>query len=193
MGSGASRYINGAKNDLNADSKKNFDERSSLTSTAALQLLLEQEYLRENLRDFVSTQWEPSLSDEDFQKYVQLSPRTLAMNCVDFWTDIQDYSMIKPSLFQSFRANHIYERYVVHGASHLVSNIIMLQNCFALIFFFEAIISNFPLYSAYVIIIINSSNKVPLSTNIVNDLTDTLSAIKHNGYKSTIFSSAESE
>lgn len=96
-------------------------EQSSLTSTAGLQLLLEQEFLRENLRDFISTQWTPNLSDEDFQKYVQISPRTLAMNCVDFWTDIQDYAKIKPSLFQSFRAHHIYERYIVHGASHLVS------------------------------------------------------------------------
>ncbi len=121
MGSGVSRLTNGAHSDSNDESKRNLEDKASLTSTAGLQLLLEQGYLRENLRDFISTQWTPSLSDEDFQKYVQISPRTLAMNCVDFWTDIQDYVTIKPSVFQSFRAHHIYERYVVHGASHLVS------------------------------------------------------------------------
>jgi hypothetical protein len=83
-------------------------------------MLLEQEYLRESLRDFISTQWKPSISDDDFQKYVQISPSTLAMNCIDFWTDVQDFTAIESSLFQSFRACHIFERYIVHGASHLV-------------------------------------------------------------------------
>ena len=124
MGSAVSRSLVGSGGREGEDSKGNFDEKGSLTSTAGLQLLLEQEYLRENLRDFISTQWTPCLSDDDFQKYVQISPRTLAMNCVDFWTDIQDYAKIKPSLFQSFRAHHIYERYIVHGASHLVSTYI---------------------------------------------------------------------
>ena len=96
------------------------DLLGTLSSAGGLQLLLEQSELRENLRDFISTQWIPCMSDEEFQKYVQISPRTLALNCIDFWADVQDFLKIDPSLFQLFRACHLFEKYIVHGASHLV-------------------------------------------------------------------------
>ena len=98
------------------------DLGTTLSSAGGLQLLLEQNELRENLRDFISTQWVPCMSEEEFQKYVQISPRTLALNCIDFWADVQDFLNIRPSLFQLYRAYHLFEKYIVHGASHLVSN-----------------------------------------------------------------------
>ncbi len=106
-----------------AISSKNLesDLGTALRSAGGLQLLLEQTELRENLQDFISTKWIPCMSDEEFQKYVQISPRTLALNCIDFWADVQDFLKIEPSLFQLFRAFHLYEKYIVHGASHLVS------------------------------------------------------------------------
>ena len=43
------------------------DLGTTLSSAGGLQLLLEQSELRENLRDFISTQWVPCMSDEEFQ------------------------------------------------------------------------------------------------------------------------------
>ena len=121
---GSSVSVNQDETSLGRALKPNEGDLGCLSSSGGLQLLLEQNELRENLKDFILTKWVPCMSDEEFQKYVQISPRTLALNCIDFWADVQDFLRIEPSLFQLFRAYHLFEKYIMHGASHLVS-----ENC----------------------------------------------------------------
>ena len=93
---------------------------SDVPSSGGLQILLLQEYLRRSFRDFISLSWTPSLCEDEINKYIQISPRTLGLNCVDFWTDVQDYISIRSGHFQFYRASHIYEKYIMHGASHAI-------------------------------------------------------------------------
>ena len=92
----------------------------TVTSTGGLQILLQQSHLRDSFRKFVSTQWSPSDRNSDFQGYSQTNPRKISLNCVDFWTDAQDFSCMQPSPYQEYRANHIYEKYIMHGCNHPV-------------------------------------------------------------------------
>jgi hypothetical protein len=42
--------------------------------------------------------------------------RVIAMNCVDFLADVQDFAHIQKSAFRSYRACHLFEKYIMHGA-----------------------------------------------------------------------------
>jgi hypothetical protein len=92
------------------------DLRSS--STGGLQILLQQQVLRDGFRAFVSLHWIPSQNNADFQHYAQTNPRKVALSCVDFWTDAQDFGCLAASAFHEYRAYHIYEKYIVHGCPH---------------------------------------------------------------------------
>ena len=94
---------------------------SSVASTGGLQILLQQVHLRDSFRKFVSTQWNPTAENSDFRNYVQTNPRKISLNCIDFWTDAQDFSFTVPSAYQGYRAYHLYEKYIMHGCSHPVS------------------------------------------------------------------------
>lgn len=84
-------------------------------STGGLQILLLQQCLRDNFRGFISSQWIPSENNSDFQYYPQTNPRKVALSCVDFLSDAQDFTSLRPSAFHEYRAYHIYEKYIVHG------------------------------------------------------------------------------
>ena len=53
------------------------DLRSS--STGGLQILLQQQVLRDGFRAFVSLHWIPSQNNSDFQHYAQTNPRKVAL------------------------------------------------------------------------------------------------------------------
>jgi hypothetical protein len=107
-------------NDNGADLSESRIGHSSVASTGGLQILLQQVHLRDSFRKFVSTQWNPSEKNSDFRNYVQTNPRKIALNCIDFWTDAQDFSFMAPSAYQGYRAYHLYEKYIMHGCSHPV-------------------------------------------------------------------------
>lgn len=98
------------------------DERTptGIPSTGGLQILLQQSFLRESFRSFVKQTWSPLLSN-DSTPYFRSHARTLALNCIDFLTDVRDlHLMHNNSLFQSYRACHIFEKYLMHGATQQV-------------------------------------------------------------------------
>ena len=94
---------------------------ANVASTAGLQMLLQQQFLRDRFRDFVSVHWIPANDNNDFSGFSSCDPRLIALNCIEFWTDVQDFSFIEHSPFQQYRACYIYEKYIMHGAAHLVS------------------------------------------------------------------------
>lgn len=133
MGTGASTELNEeSSNSLGLNEPQNrrgSDENSitsqesrngAVTSTGGLQILLQQPFLRENFRGFVSSQWIPSDLNNNFASYSQTNPRKIALNCIDFWTDSQDLSSLTASPFHSFRTYHIYEKYIMHGCGYPV-------------------------------------------------------------------------
>jgi hypothetical protein len=94
--------------------------KGQMSSTGGLCILLHQANLRDDFRTFVSTEWVPSEKNSNFKSYSQTNPRKIALNCVDFWTDVQDFTNMKASGFQEYRASHVYEKYIMHGCSHPV-------------------------------------------------------------------------
>ena len=85
-------------------------------STGGLQILLQQTFLRESFRSFVKTTWVPVFSSDTTPLY-RSSARSWALNCVDFLTDVRDFNLMQVnSGFQSYRAQHIFEKYIMHGA-----------------------------------------------------------------------------
>ena len=110
---------------LNSIKRKVSDEDNehrpaNVASTAGLQMLLQQQFLRERFRDFVSAHWVPANDNNDFSSFSACDPRLIALNCIEFWTDVQDFSFIEHSPFQQYRACYIYEKYIMHGAANLV-------------------------------------------------------------------------
>jgi hypothetical protein len=89
-------------------------------STGGLQILLQQTFLRESFRGFVKQTWVPALQQESQSSE---GVRSLALNSLDFLTDVRDFNMMQNnSLFQSYRAGHIFEKYIMHGAAQQVSS-----------------------------------------------------------------------
>ena len=85
-------------------------------STGGLQILLQQNFLRESFRSFVKQTWTPTVSSDTMTNFKN-NAQTIALNCIDFLTDVRDYNLMTTnSLFQSYRANHIFEKYIMHGA-----------------------------------------------------------------------------
>ena len=83
-------------------------------STGGLQILMQQAFLRESFRSFVKQNWIPALHNEALNNE---GVRALALNSLDFLTDVRDFNMMQNnSLFQSYRACHIFEKYIMHGA-----------------------------------------------------------------------------
>lgn len=70
-----------------------------LSSTGGLQIVLQQHFLRENFRNFVSNQW-CSSNKSDQNSNVTVTERAFALNCIDFWTDLRDFNCITKSSFQ---------------------------------------------------------------------------------------------
>lgn len=85
-------------------------------STGGLQILLQQTFLRESFRGFIKQKWMPNVNSDTNQGFKN-SARMYALNCIDFLTDVRDfYSIQNNSLFQSYRACHIFEKYIMHSA-----------------------------------------------------------------------------
>jgi len=83
-----------------------------------LEEILKHNYSRKNFRNYIAHSWVPSQKDStDFYKS---ESKSIAINCMDFWLDAHDYVSIPNSPFQSFRACFIFEKYLMHGASHQV-------------------------------------------------------------------------
>jgi hypothetical protein len=83
-------------------------------STGGLQILMQQAFLRESFRSFVKQSWIPALHNEAQSNE---GVRALALNSLDFLTDVRDFNMMQNnSLFQSYRACHIFEKYIMHGS-----------------------------------------------------------------------------
>lgn len=99
------------------------DKRTNLpvissNDTLDLQYVMQQPFLRWSLRDFTVNHTKYALS----QSSKSLAhTKIISMNCIDFWTDVLDFAMIKQSSFQRYRACHIFEKYIMHGASQKVS------------------------------------------------------------------------
>lgn len=91
------------------------ENTTGLPPTGGLQLILEQAFLRANFRSFVENTWIPSNNDNSV--FYLSEAKNISINCIDFWTDIKDFTAIKQCSFQKYRACHIYEKYVMHGES----------------------------------------------------------------------------
>lgn len=119
MGSGVSLpSVNAAEKDQSEYENSSIHGANSLPrqrSTSGLIIILEQEFLFKKFRKFVNETWVPANYLET-SSYYKFQAKTIALNCIDFYTDVRDFSRIPPSGFQSFRACHIYEKYIMHGA-----------------------------------------------------------------------------
>jgi hypothetical protein len=83
-----------------------------------LEEILQHNYSRKNLRNYIASSWIPSQKEpNDFYKS---ESKNIAMNFMDFWLDANDFCAIPNSPFQSFRACFIFEKYLMHGASRQV-------------------------------------------------------------------------
>jgi len=94
------------------------DERTptEYPSTGGLQILLQQTFLRESFRSFVKNTWVVVFS-ADTTPLFRNNARQWALNCVDFLTDVRDFNLMhNNSIFQCYRAHHIFEKYIMHGA-----------------------------------------------------------------------------
>jgi hypothetical protein len=94
-------------------------------STGGLQLQLQQDKLRDNFRLFVYLHWSPSFRGSS--TYFKSNAKAIAINCLDFWIDVKDFSKIKSSSFQIYRACFIFEKYLMHGAVKQVFTDIFIQ------------------------------------------------------------------
>jgi hypothetical protein len=113
MGCGATKeVIKRSQDDLAVSS------RIALQSTGGLQLVLQQSVLRDAFRTFIHQQWNPA--NRDNTSYFVSQARTIAANCLDFWTDARDFCKIKKSAFRTYRAVFIFEKYLMHGAAKQV-------------------------------------------------------------------------
>ena len=106
--------------------------------------VLKDSLARDKLRRFILNTWVPIRSKAFSQSHVCLyicnlnlcyyifigkdssdlfksEATTIAINFFDFWLDSGDYSELPKSAFQSYRACFIFEKYLMHGASHNVS------------------------------------------------------------------------
>lgn len=90
----------------------------ALQSTGGLQLILQQTTLRRKFREFIELKWEPVASGAT--SYYLQNARNIAMNFLDLWIDIRDFCKLRDSPFRSFRAVHIFEKYLMHGAERSV-------------------------------------------------------------------------
>ena len=93
-----------------------YDESSlnKLPSTSHLILLLQQPYLRASFKSFVIDKWIPAETKDDPNFHLQA--RTIALNCIEFWLDCKDFSLLKSSsFFKTYRACYIFEKYLMHG------------------------------------------------------------------------------
>jgi hypothetical protein len=111
-----------------------YDESSlnKLPSTSHLLLLLQQPYLRASFRSYIE-KWIPAESKDDPNFHLQA--RTIALNCIEFWLDCKDFSMIHKSSFKTYRACYIFEKYLMHGATkHLPISANVIDECSEAIF-----------------------------------------------------------
>ena len=99
-------------------SASNEDERTptEYPTTGGLQIVMRNDFLRQAFRSFVKTTWNPVFS-ADTSAAFRNNARSWALNCIDFLTDVRDFSLLRHnSVFQSYRALHIFEKYIAHGA-----------------------------------------------------------------------------
>ena len=80
-------------------SNGNSSREPILSSTGGLQIVLQQHFLRENFRNFVSKHW-CSSNKSDQNSNITVTERAFALNCIDFWTDLRDFNCITKSSFQ---------------------------------------------------------------------------------------------
>ncbi|KAJ1385959.1 hypothetical protein B484DRAFT_12431, partial [Ochromonadaceae sp. CCMP2298] len=103
--------------------------RINLESTGGLQMILQQPVLRRKLRSFINDEWTPQGGQH------QESARTIACNCLDFWTDAKDFSKLRASPFRSYRAAYLFEKYLMHGAARQVPvSTNVLDDCVSTLF-----------------------------------------------------------
>mmetsp|Transcript_23536 Transcript_23536/g.39976 ORF Transcript_23536/g.39976 Transcript_23536/m.39976 type:complete len:965 (-) Transcript_23536:251-3145(-) len=90
---------------------------SSQFREAVLRVVCNQE-----LRRFVSLSWRPGAgggcSDQDAQ--FQAEGRAIALNFIDFVHEASDFAKIPECGFQYYRACHIFEKFLMHGAAYPV-------------------------------------------------------------------------
>lgn len=129
MGSGASK---GFRRKIGAiyieeQEQPNSSEKKHLPSTYDLQMILTQSHMSEKLRDFVQNKWTPPKVDD---VYYSSTGKTIALNFIDFLSDSRDFLVIPPSNFQYYRACHIFQRYIMHGATKQIPlKITVVDDC----------------------------------------------------------------
>lgn len=105
-----------------------------LPTTVGLECMLKQSHLREIMRQFCDDSWNklstllpeavPTMSG--FEKCENMSAemcctstqsKTVAINCIDFWADVEDLKRIPTSRFKFYRIAAIVQEYVMYGAT----------------------------------------------------------------------------
>jgi len=95
--------------------------KEKLPSSSHLLLILQQQYLRASFIRFVEEKWIPPVNKDDpLNKNYSREAKTIALNFIEFWLDCKDFSLICTSNFKNYRASHIFEKYLMHGASKLL-------------------------------------------------------------------------
>ena len=79
----------------------------------SLQVILRSPLLVKRLVAYISDGWEPNVSNSPHSK---AHMKMVGLNCVEFISDVNDFKMIPPSSFHSYRAYYIYEKFILHGA-----------------------------------------------------------------------------
>lgn len=87
-------------------------------ASTVVKRLIENEFYRDELREFILLRWCPSKCDS---QYFRSNAREIALSCLDFWLDSKDFVKINCRIFQEYRACIIFEKYIMHGALQQVS------------------------------------------------------------------------
>lgn len=115
---------NMSNNPFNHNKYVKYDEsilKEKLPSSSHLLLLLQQQYLRATFIKFIEEKWIPPIyKDDPLNKNYSREAKTIALNFIEFWLDCKDFSLICKSNFKNYRACHIFEKYLMHGASKLL-------------------------------------------------------------------------
>jgi hypothetical protein len=110
-----------------------------LPTTVGLEGMLRQNHVRDKMRQFCEDSWDkistilpeamPCISG--YNRYscrhttevcsTSCLARHVAINCINFWADIEDLKQIPRSSFKNYRIVEIIQKYVTYGAAKKVS------------------------------------------------------------------------
>ena len=102
--------------------RKTFTTHLILPTSNGLEFVLGQNFLRESFRSFCLCNYVT-----DFKVLKLSAGACIAVNCIDFWADVDDFRKINPSSFRDFRVLHIFEKYLMHGAIFKASHIFLIS------------------------------------------------------------------